>query len=151
LDDGDLTYITAILNSFSKPKLNCEQPSASELPPCTPEGALTCAPAQIMPLPKFNQKFNQNLTSYDSEDRNFSCFSNFEEEGTTELADYFSDEEDDSLDNEDPTSESDTWSQSNFDELEISDEEDDNSDNKDAWSEHKATKFGLESIQEIDY
>jgi hypothetical protein len=68
------------------------------------------------------------------------------------LADYFSDEEDDSLDNEDPTSESDTWSQSNFDELgDISDKEDDNSDDEDAWSEHKATKFGLESIKEIDY
>ncbi len=104
LDDGDLTYITAILNSFSKPKLGCEQPSASELPPFTPEGAPTCAPAQIMTPPKFNQKFNQNSTSYNSEDKNFSCFSNFEEEGTTELADYFSDEEDYSLDNEDPTS-----------------------------------------------
>jgi hypothetical protein len=146
LDDGDLTYITTILNSFSKTKLNCKQPSTSELPPFTPEGALMRAPAQIMPPPKFNQKFNQNSTSYGSEDRNFSCFSNFEEEGTTELADYFSDKEDDSLDNEDPTGESDNWSQSNFDELgEISDD-------KDAWSEqHRATKFGLESIQEIDY
>jgi hypothetical protein len=97
-------------------------------------------------------KFNQNSTSYDSEDKNFSCFSNFEEEGTTDLADYFSDEEDNSLDNEDPTSESNTWSQSNFDELgEISDKEDDNSDDKDAWSEHRATKFGLESIQKIYY
>jgi hypothetical protein len=152
LDNGDLTYITAILNSFSKPKLNCEQPSASELPLFTPEGALTSVPAQIMMLPKFNQKFNQNLTSYEHEERNFSCFSNFEEEGTTELADYFSDEEEDSLDNEDPTSESDTWSQPNFDELgKISDEEDDNSEDEDAWSEHRATIFGLESIQEIDY
>jgi hypothetical protein len=68
------------------------------------------------------------------------------------LADYFSDEDDDSLDNEDTTGESDTWSQSNFDELgEISDEEDNNSDKEDAWREHKATKFRLESIKEIDY
>ncbi len=152
LDDGDLTYITAILNSFSKPKLNCEQSSASELQPFTPEGALTRAPAQIMTPPKFNQKFNQNSTSYNSEQRNFSCFSNFEEEGTTELADYFSDKEDDSLDNEDRKSESDIWSQSHLDKLgEISDKEDDNSNDEDAWSEHRATKFGLKSIQEIDY
>jgi hypothetical protein len=40
LDDGDLAYITAILNSFSKPKFNCEQPSASELQKFTPEGTL---------------------------------------------------------------------------------------------------------------
>jgi hypothetical protein len=101
LDDGDLTYITAILNSFSKPKFNREKSSGSELQPFTPEGALTRTPAQIMTPPKFNQKFNQNSTSYDSEERKFSCFSNFEEEGTTELADYFSDNEEDSLDDED--------------------------------------------------
>jgi hypothetical protein len=40
LDDGDLTYITAILNSFSKHKLICEQPNVAELPPFTPDGAL---------------------------------------------------------------------------------------------------------------
>jgi hypothetical protein len=107
-------------------------------------------PAQTTTPPKFNQKFNQKLTIYDTGARNFSCFSNFEEEGTTELADYFSDKEDDSLDNEDPTGESDTWSQSNFDELgELSDKEDDNSGEEEVWSEHKATTFGLESIKEI--
>jgi hypothetical protein len=149
LDDGDLTYITAILNSFSRPKLNSEQPSASSYTTFTPEGAQAQALAQTMTPPKFNQKFNQKLTIYDTGARNFSCFSNFEEEGTTELADYFSDKEDDSLDYEDPTGESDTWSQSNFDKLEeISDEEDDNSDEEDAWSEHRATRFGLESIKE---
>jgi hypothetical protein len=52
---------------------------------------------------------------YNYNERNFSCSSDFEEEGTTELADYFSD---DSLDNEDTSSESDTWSQSDFDEFE---------------------------------
>jgi hypothetical protein len=139
-----------MLNSFSKPKLICEQSNASNLQPFPPEGALMRAPTQKMMPPKFNQKFNQNSTSYDSEDRNFNCFSNFEEEGTTELADYFSDEEDDSLDEEDPRSESDTSFNSNLHELgEISDEEDDNSNDEDAWSEHRYTKFGLESIQEI--
>jgi hypothetical protein len=152
LDDEDLTYITAILNSFSRPKLNSEQPSASSYTAFTPQGTRARAPAQTMPLPKSNQKFNQKLTIYDTGARNFSCFSNFEEEGTTELADYFSDEEDNSLDNEDTTGESDTWSQSNFDELgEISDKEDDNSNEVHAWREHKDTKSGLKSIKEIDF
>jgi hypothetical protein len=148
LDNRDLTYITAILNSFSRPKLNTEQPSALSYTTFTPEGTQARAPTQTTTLPKFNQK----LMIYDTGARNFSCFSNFEEELTTELVDYFSDGEDDSLDNVDPTGESDTWSQSDFNELgEISDEEDDNSDKEDAWSEHKAAKFGLESIKEIDY
>jgi hypothetical protein len=83
--------------------------------------------------------------SYKHEERNFSCFSNFEEEGTTELADYFTDKEEDSLDDEDQKSESDSWSQANSDELgEISDEED-------TWSEHSATNFGLKAIPETDY
>jgi hypothetical protein len=139
MDDGDLTYITAILNSFSKPKLICEQP------PFSPEGALTRAPTQIMMPPKFNQKLNQNSTSYNSEDENFSCFSNFEEEGTTELADYFSDEEDNSLDYEDLSTESDSWSQSDFEEFqEISDE-------GHTWSEFEANKSGLETINEVNY
>jgi hypothetical protein len=61
------------------------------------------------------------------------------------LADYFSDEEEDSLDDEDQKSESDPWSQANSDELgEISDEED-------TWSEHSATNFGLKAIPETDY
>jgi hypothetical protein len=145
LDDGDLTYITAILESFSRPKSNSKQPSASNFATFTPEGAQARAQAQPMTLPKFNQKFNQKLTSYDSEVRKFSCFSNFEEEGTTELADYFTDEEDDSLDNEDTTCESATWSQLDFDEL------GENSDEEDAWSEIETTKFGLETINEINY
>jgi hypothetical protein len=145
LDNGDLAYITAILNSFSKPKFNRKESNDPELQPFTPEGALTRAPAQMMTPPKFNQKFNQNSMSYDHEERNFSCLSNLEEEGTTDLADYFSDEEEDSLDDEDQRSESDTWSQSSVDELgEISDKED-------AWSELSATKFGLKAIPETDY
>jgi hypothetical protein len=102
LDDGDLAYINAILNSFAKPKFDRENSDDPKLQLFTPEGALAHAPAPIMMQPKFNQKFNQNLTSYGSKDENFSYFSNFEEEGPTVLSDYFSDkEEDDSLDNED--------------------------------------------------
>jgi hypothetical protein len=56
--------------------------------------------------------------SYGSEDENFSYFSNFEEEGPTDLADYFSDEEEDeSFDNEDLSSESDPCSQPDFGEF----------------------------------
>jgi hypothetical protein len=65
LDDEDLSYITYILNSLSKPKL---------IGPFSPEGALMRAPTQITPPPKFNQKFNQNSTSYGSEDESFSYF-----------------------------------------------------------------------------
>jgi hypothetical protein len=43
LDDGDLAYINAMLNSIYKPKLNCEKSSNPELQPFTPEGALTRA------------------------------------------------------------------------------------------------------------
>jgi hypothetical protein len=139
LDDGDLTYITAILNSFSKPKLTCEQT------PFSPEGALTRAPIQTMTPPKFNQNFNQNLTSYDSEDKDFSCFSNFEEEGTTKLEDYFSDEEDDNLDNEDLSSENDSWSQSDFEELQ------EISDRGHTWRKFEANKSRLETIHEVNY
>jgi hypothetical protein len=102
LDDEDLEYITTIMNSFSKPKL---------IGPVSPEGATARAPTQTMTPPKFNQKFNKNLTSEGSEDENFSYFSNFEEKGPTDLADYFSDEEDDSWDNESLSSEDDTWNQ----------------------------------------
>ncbi len=145
LDDGDLAYIHAMLTSFSKPKFNHERSNYPELQPFTPEGALTRAPAPIRPPPKFNQEFNQNSTSYEHEERDFSCFSNFEEEGTTGLADYFSDEEEDSLDDKDRKSESDLWSQANSDELgEISDEDD-------TWSEHSATNFGLKAIPDTDY
>jgi hypothetical protein len=97
----------------------------------------------MMP-PKFNQNFNQKSTIYNYNEINFSCSSDFEKEGTTELADYFSDEEDDSLDNEDTSSESDTWSQSDFDEFEkISNEEY-------TWSAFDTTKFGLETINETN-
>ncbi len=95
-----MAYINAILNSFSKPKFHSENSSDPELQIFTPEGTLTRPPAPIRTPPKFNQKFNQNLTSYSPEDDNFSYFLSSEEEGPKDLADYFSDEdEDDSLDN----------------------------------------------------
>jgi hypothetical protein len=93
-DNGDLTYITAILESFSGPKSNSKLPSASNYALFPPEGAQTRAQARPTKPPKFNQNFNQKPTIFNYDERNFSCFSNFEEEGTTELADYFSNEED---------------------------------------------------------
>jgi hypothetical protein len=146
LDDGDLAYINAILNSFSKTKFHGENSCDPELPIFTPEGALTHASAAMMTPPKFNQKFNQNSTSYGPEADNFSYFSSFEEEGPTDLADYFSDEEeDDSLDNEDLSSESDPWSQPDFSEFE------DFSNRKHSPSKLDTTTFGLKSISETDF
>ncbi len=111
----------------------------------TPEGAPMRAQARPTPPPKFNQNLNQESTIFNYNERNFSCSSDFEEEGTTELADYFSNEEDDSLDNEDLSRESDTWSQSDFDKFgEITDE-------GYTWSEFETNKFGLETINETNY
>ncbi len=64
---------------------------------------------------EFNLKFNQNSMSCGSKEENFSYFSNVEEEGPTDLGDYFSDnEEDDSWDEVDLSSESNPWSHTDF-------------------------------------
>jgi hypothetical protein len=136
LDDEDLAYITTILNSFSKPKL---------INPVSTEGAPARAPIRSTTPPKFNQQFNQNSMFHGSEDENFSYFSNFEEKGHTDLADYFSNEEDDTWDNETFSSEGDTWSQQDFD----------NSENFQI-QEHKPSEFdtalfGLETINKTDF
>jgi hypothetical protein len=136
LDDEDLAYTTTILNSFSKPKL---------IGPVSPEGAPAGAPTRITPPPKFNQQFHQNSTSYDSEDENFSYFSNFEEEGPTDLADYFSNEEDDSWDNENLSIEGDTWSQPDFNESE------DFPNQEHTPSEFDTAIFGVETIDETNF
>ena len=73
------------------------------------------AHAPIRMPQQFNLKFNQNLTRHGSEEENFSYFSNVEEEGSTDLGNYFSDdEEDDNWDEEDLSSESDPWSHTDF-------------------------------------
>ena len=117
LDDEDLAYITTILDSFAKPKL---------IDPVSPEGAPMRAPTRPMTPPKFNQQFNQNSMNCGSDESHFNYFSNVEEEGTSELGDYFSDdeaelgdyfsddEEDDTWEEETLTSESNLWSQTNF-------------------------------------
>jgi hypothetical protein len=149
LDNGDLTYITAILESFSRPKSNSEKLSAPNCAIFTPEGAPTPATAKpMMPPkfnPKFNQTFNQNSTSKHPGAENFSCFSTIWEERPTELADYSDEEEDDSLDNEDTLIERDTWNKFDLEELgEISHEED-------TWSKTELDKFELEAHSEVDY
>jgi len=98
-----------------------------------------------MPPPKFNQNFNQKSKIYNCHERNFSCSSDFEEEGTTALADYFSDEEDNSLDNEDTSSESDTCSQPDFNKFE------DFSNKEHTPSEFDTAIFGLETINETNF
>jgi len=105
------------LDSFAKPKL---------IDPVSPEGPPMRVPTRPMTPPKFNQQVNQNSTNCGSDESHFNYFSNVEEEGTSELGDYFSDdeaelgdyfsddEEDDTWDEETLTSESNLWSQTNF-------------------------------------
>jgi hypothetical protein len=136
LNDEDLAYITTMMNSFSKPKF---------INPDSPEGAPVRTPNQPTTPPKFNQQFNQNSTSQGSEYENFSYFSNFEKKGHTDLVDYFSDEEDDSWDNESLSSESDTWSHPDFDDSE-------NFQNQGHKpSEFDTAPFGLETINETNF
>ncbi len=115
LDDRDLEYINVILNAISRQSGNHRDSNNSKLESFTPEDALTRALASPRTPPDFNLKFNQNLTTRRSEADHFSYFSNIEEEGTTELGDYFSDdEEDDTWDKEDLSSESNPWSHTDF-------------------------------------
>jgi hypothetical protein len=55
-NDGDLNYITAILESFSRPK-PMAKPSASNYAFFPPEGAHARVEARQTPPPKFNQNF----------------------------------------------------------------------------------------------
>jgi hypothetical protein len=146
LDNGDLTYITTILDSFSRPKSNSEQLNASDYAIFTPEGTPMRVTAKQMTPQKFNQKFNQtfnqNSTSKHPAAENFSCFPTIWEEGPTELADYSDEEEDDSLDNEDILSEKDTGA--NLTSKNFSDEED-------TWSKTEPDEFEFETHSEIDY
>jgi hypothetical protein len=112
LDDGDLAYINLILNSFSRQNYNHENSNNLKLESFTPEDALTRALAPLRTPREFNLKFNQKSTTRGSEKDHFSYFSNNEEEGPTELGDYFSDNK------EDLTSESNPWSHTNFNDSE---------------------------------
>ncbi len=113
LDDGDLEYINNILNSFSELRYNHENSRNPSLESLPPEDARACV-SQMTPK-KINLKFNQNSTTRGSEEKHFSYFSNVEEEGTSELGDYFSDDkEDDTWDREDLTGESNLCSHTDF-------------------------------------
>ncbi len=119
LDDGDLEYINDILNSFSKQGYNHGNSRNLKLESITPEDVLARAFASQRTPQKFNLKFNQNSTTRGSEEDYFSCFSTVEEEGTTELGEYFSDnEEDDTWDTEDLKSEHHSWSHTDVNESE---------------------------------
>ncbi len=95
---------------------------------------------------KFNQNFNNNSTSEHSEPEKFSCFTTIWEEGHTEVAEYYSDEEEDnSLDNENTWCGRITGNKFNLEELgEISDEEE-------TWSEADQDKFEFKNQNEVDY
>jgi len=75
LADENLTYITSILASFSRPKSQSRQQNKLDCAIFTPEGTPTQAPAKQVTPPKFNQKFNQESMIENSEAENFICFS----------------------------------------------------------------------------
>jgi hypothetical protein len=144
LDDEDLEYINVILNSLSTQKGNHKNSNNLQLESFTPEDALTRTHAPLRTLQEFNLKFNQNSTSRGSKEDHFSYFSNVEKEGTCELGDYFSDdEEDDTWDTEDLTSESNPWSHTD-----INNSEENFTHLQPTLSEWDPVISGLETINE---
>ncbi len=115
LDDGDMEYINDLLNSFSKPVYNYDDSHNLTLESLTPKDALARALASQATPEKFNLNFNQNSMTRGSEEEHFSYFSNVEEDRDSELGDYFSDDEEDNIwDQEDLTSEGNQWSHTEF-------------------------------------
>jgi hypothetical protein len=139
LHDGDLEYINAILNSFSKQNFNHENSNGLKIESFTPEDALTCALAPTRTQQQFNLKFNQNSTSRGSNDENFSYFSNVEEEGPTDLGNYFSDDEEDLSGESDPWSHTDFYKPENFPQQQHT------------LSDFDSEIFGLETINEESF
>jgi hypothetical protein len=147
LDDEDLEYINNILNSISKPRYNHEHSRNLTLESLTPEDALARALASPKTPKKFNLKFNQNSTTRGSEEDHFSYFSNIEEDRTSELGDYFSDDEEDNIwDKEDLTSESNRWSHTDFNNL-----EENHTPSPHTISERDPVISGLETIDEATF
>jgi len=96
---------------------------------------------------EFNSKLDQNSTSRGSEEDHFSYFSNVEEEGPTELGEYFSDDrEEDIWDEEDLTSESNPWSPTDF-----NDPEENFPHSQPTLSEWDPVISGLETIDEASF
>ncbi len=127
LENEDLTFITSILDSFSRTKSKSNELDESSRTIFTPEGVPTQATAKQMTPPKFNHKFNQNLTIKNPATEKVSYFTTIEEEEAGE----FSDRED-------------TLSEIDLEELgEISDEED-------TWSEIEPDEFEFEAHSKID-
>jgi hypothetical protein len=147
LDDGDLEYINGILNSFTRNRGTHKHSNNSQLESFTPEDALARALTSSRTPSEFNLKFNQNSTTRGSEEDYFSCFQNVEEEGTSELGDYFSDdEEDDTGDTEDLTSESNTWSHT-----QVNDSEESFTYSQSTLSEWDPVISGLETINKAKF
>jgi hypothetical protein len=148
LDGGDLEYINDILNSFSKPSYNHENSRNLKFESINQEDALARAFASQKTPKQFNLKSNQNATTRGSKEDQFSDFSNIEEERTSELGDYFSDEEeeDDTWDREDLTSESNPWSHTDF-----NDSEANFTHSQPTLSEWDPVISGLETINESKF
>jgi len=87
LENEDLTFITSILDSFSRPKSNSNKLNESSCGIFPPEGAPMRATAKQMMPPKFNHKFNQNLTIKNPATEKVSYFPTIEEEEAGELSD----------------------------------------------------------------
>jgi hypothetical protein len=81
LENEDLTFITSVLESFSKPKSRATKLNGSCYATLTPEGVPTQAEAKQMTPRRFNQKFNQNSMSESSATEKFNCFPTIKEEG----------------------------------------------------------------------
>jgi hypothetical protein len=157
LDDGDLEYINVILNSFSRQNGNHKISNNLQLESFTPEDALTRALAPMRTLPEFNLKFNQNSTSRGSKEDHFSYFSNVEEDGSTELGDYFSDNEDATElgDNFSDDEEDKSWDEGNLSSESKSWSHTDSNNPEENFShspsESDKTNFGLQSITETNF
>jgi hypothetical protein len=127
VENVDLTFITSILDSFSRPKSKSNELNESSCTIFTPEGAPTRATAKEMTPPKFNHKFNQNVMIKNRATEKVSYFPTIEEEEAGE----FSDRED-------------TLSEIDLEELgEISDKED-------TWSKTELDEFEFEAHSEVD-
>ncbi len=82
-----MTFITSVLDSFSKPKSKATKLNGSCYEILTPEGVPMQAEAKQMMPRKFNQKFNQNLMRKNSATNKFSRFPTIEEEGASKFSD----------------------------------------------------------------
>jgi hypothetical protein len=93
LEDRDLEWVNSIFNAFPNPTFYRQNSNQLKLKSITAKDALTRARTSQTPPPKFNKNFNQNSTSLSPRKNTTSYFSNTDDEGDSDLGDYFSDDE----------------------------------------------------------